>query len=60
MAHASPMRVAVIGAGYDFPHTALPVLDTHSNSSPGGLATLKTLLEASTPEQPIEAVLFEA
>jgi dimethylaniline monooxygenase (N-oxide forming) len=27
---------------------------------PGGLTTLKTLLEASTPERPIEAVLFEA
>ena len=28
--------------------------------SPGGLVTLKTLLEASTPERPIEARLFEA
>ena len=28
--------------------------------SPGGLATLKTLLDASTPERPIEAYLFEA
>ncbi|KAH7135717.1 dimethylaniline monooxygenase [Dendryphion nanum] len=29
-------------------------------AGPGGLVTLKTLLEASTPEQPIEAYLFEA
>ncbi|CAI9637033.1 unnamed protein product [Alternaria burnsii] len=29
-------------------------------AGPGGLTTLKTLLEASTPERPIEAVLFEA
>ncbi|KAI8935412.1 hypothetical protein NX059_007992 [Plenodomus lindquistii] len=29
-------------------------------AGPGGLVTLKTLLEASTPERPIEAVLFEA
>ncbi|KAF2130405.1 dimethylaniline monooxygenase [Dothidotthia symphoricarpi CBS 119687] len=29
-------------------------------AGPGGLATLKTLLEASTPERPIEAFLFEA
>ncbi|KAF2204514.1 dimethylaniline monooxygenase [Delitschia confertaspora ATCC 74209] len=29
-------------------------------AGPGGLATLKTLLEASTPERPIEALLFEA
>lgn len=28
--------------------------------SPGGLVALKTLLEASTPEQQIEACLFEA
>lgn len=28
--------------------------------SPGGLATLKTLLEASTAERPIEVALFEA
>jgi hypothetical protein len=27
---------------------------------PGGLATLKTLVEASTRERPIEAYLFEA
>ncbi|KAJ8113483.1 hypothetical protein OPT61_g4389 [Boeremia exigua] len=29
-------------------------------AGPGGLTTLKTLLGASTPERPIEAVLFEA
>ncbi|EAW06330.1 flavin-containing monooxygenase [Aspergillus clavatus NRRL 1] len=29
-------------------------------AGPGGLATLKTVLEASTPETPIEACLFEA
>ncbi|KAF1977650.1 dimethylaniline monooxygenase [Bimuria novae-zelandiae CBS 107.79] len=29
-------------------------------AGPGGLATLKTLLEASTPDRPIEACLFEA
>ncbi|KAF2493291.1 dimethylaniline monooxygenase [Lophium mytilinum] len=29
-------------------------------AGPGGLVTLKTLLEASTPERPIEARLFEA
>lgn len=29
-------------------------------AGPGGLATLKTLLEASTPQRRIEAVLFEA
>ncbi|KAH7383386.1 dimethylaniline monooxygenase [Pyrenochaeta sp. MPI-SDFR-AT-0127] len=29
-------------------------------AGPGGLTTLKTLLEASTPARPIEAVLFEA
>ncbi|KAJ5263639.1 Monooxygenase [Penicillium angulare] len=29
-------------------------------AGPGGLVTLKTLLEASTPEQQIEAYLFEA
>lgn len=28
--------------------------------SPGGLVTLKTLLEASRPDQQIEAYLFEA
>ncbi|KAF2277101.1 uncharacterized protein EI97DRAFT_366367, partial [Westerdykella ornata] len=31
-----------------------------TSASPGGLTTLKTLLEASTPERPIEAQLFEA
>ncbi|KAK5993834.1 Monooxygenase PC-14 [Cladobotryum mycophilum] len=29
-------------------------------AGPGGLATLKTLLEASSPERPIECCLFEA
>ncbi|KAF2471792.1 dimethylaniline monooxygenase [Lindgomyces ingoldianus] len=29
-------------------------------AGPGGLVTLKTLLEASTPERPIEVCLFEA
>ncbi|KAK4998303.1 hypothetical protein LTR66_002449 [Elasticomyces elasticus] len=29
-------------------------------AGPGGLATLKTLLAASTPERPVEACLFEA
>src|SRR6266536_3877396 len=29
-------------------------------AGPGGLVTLKTLLENSTPSQPIEATLFEA
>lgn len=34
--------------------------ETDLKLMPGGLTTLKTLLEASTPERPIEACLFEA
>jgi dimethylaniline monooxygenase (N-oxide forming) len=52
------IRVAIIGAGYGL--ICQLILPSLISYSPGGLATLKTLLEASTPDQQIEACLFEA